>query len=405
MHAKTGLGIRRLEPVHRFLLRTAIPRRRARSRAGEPRLRPSPVGSIQRCANVRTARIEKPSRRLQPARTTDSSPQRACSGVTILVGAVTMITEKPMQSVPITILAGSDLRAAAAQGPTAGLHPLAAYKGAAIRVGDRPIVAVLCERLQRTPGFGPIRIAGPRAVYETVHEMDELIDTDGSVGENLRAAIEHHERCSGDRPMGLMATDVLAPTEGLLELREQFENSRPCALFFPLVRRPHDKSALAEFAWKPSYAIRPDCDSPAVPVLPGHLGFVDPGALRLPLLYRLIDGAYSARNRSIASKRRALIANVVLGLLGTDARLMLRLRAPTRTLTALTRGLGIARKLRTRSLRLEELESAIGHIVVRRSYRRGTVTRAIRLPLVDDLWLAEDVDTAEEQRALESQAN
>ena len=302
-----------------------------------------------------------------------------------------------MDALPLIVLGGSDRAPAPVTEHNRSLHPLTAYKGAALRVGDRPYLRVIADRLRAAGGWGPIGVAGPAHVYAGLDEALEIVDTDGSVGANLRAAVEHHLRRGGGA-LALMADDVLPRAEELTRLRAAYEEAHPQALWFPLVREPEDPEALGAHGWKPKYPIRPEPGQDPVSVLPGHLAVFDPEALRLPLLYELLDSAYRARNRSIAAKRRTILSAVLVGLLRTDARLLLGGRPPTRTASVLANGLGVARALLAKRLTFADLERAVSHIVVRRSYRRRHPTGGVRLPLVDILSLAEDVDTAEEAR-------
>jgi len=304
-----------------------------------------------------------------------------------------------MQSIPVTLLAGSDLETRPAEGPTSGLHPLCAYKGAELRLNGRPLVAHLAERLASTGGFGPIRVAGPAHVYREHCPGFEIIDTDGTVGANLRAVIEHHRHATPG-PLGLLASDVLVATDELDELRGEYERSPPCAVWFPLVVRPADPGELGAFAWKPSYRLRRSAGADPIDVLPGHFGIVDPDALRLPLLFRLLDAAYRARNHSLGRKRAAMLKAVIGGLVVTDLRLLSSFRAPTRTLEVLTNGLRVARDLRAGRLTLPGVEAALTHLVLRRSHQRAQPRRPVRLPIVEITSLAKDVDTLEELEAL-----
>ena len=294
------------------------------------------------------------------------------------------------RSIPVTILAGSDRKPGALPESGAGLHPLAVYKGVAIKIDDRPLIELLVERLAATPGFGPVAIAGPARVYGPLGLAAEIIDTDGSVGANLRAAIEAHGATNG--PMGILACDVLLTADELLRLRRLFEEL-PCALCFPFVRKPEDSRELGAFAWKPEYHVVPPGTSEPVRILPGHLGVFDPSMLRLPLLYRLFDLAYRTRNRSVAYKRAVMLRMLLASLLAQDVKLLLGLRIPSRTVTVTGSGLRLARALRAGPIQLAELERLIGNIFLRAHVPEE---RGIRLPLVDIVSLAEDIDTEEE---------
>jgi hypothetical protein len=300
-----------------------------------------------------------------------------------------------MRSIPVTILAGSDGKPGALPESGAGLHPLATYKGFAVRIDGRPLIELLVERLAGIPGFGPLAVAGPARVFAPLALGARLVDTDGSVAANLRAAIEAHQE-SGAGPLAILACDVLPTSAELADLRARYDDAPPCALWFPFVRVPADERALGAFAWKPVYRVVP-AGGEAVRILPGHLGIFEPASLRLPLLYRLLDGTYRTRNRSVAYRRAVLLRTVLLSLLAQDARLLSVLRLPSRSVTVVSSGLRLAREVRRGAIGLEELERLIGRIFLR---AHVPPEGGIRLPLVDHLSLAEDIDTEEEAREL-----
>jgi hypothetical protein len=164
------------------------------------------------------------------------------------------------------------------------------------------------------------------------------------------------------------------------------------------VKAPDDPEALGPFAWKPTYLLRPEEGAPPVRVLPGHLAILQPEALRLALLYRLINLAYRTRNRSIAHRRPIMVSSVLGTLLWHDVLELLRFHAPTRTATVLTSGLRLARRLSASELTIPELEHLLGRIFLRSD---RSVPGGLRTPLVECLALAEDVDMEEEARTLE----
>lgn len=286
-----------------------------------------------------------------------------------------------MQSVPVTILGGSDRKPGVLPESGGALHPLATYKGVAIRLGGRPLVGWLVERLLASGGFGPVTIAGPARVYAPLGLPARVLDTDASVARNLRAAIESH----GSGPLAVLSCDVLPSVRELAELRARYEEARPCALWFPLVRVPKDHSELGAFAWKPEYTVVLESRE-RVPILPGHLGILEPASLRLALLYQLLDDAYRTRNRSVAYRRGVMLRTVLLSP-----------RSPARTWRILASGLRLARELRGGRLRLGELEQLIGRIFL------ADGASGIHYPLVDMISLAEDIDTEEEARAIQGE--
>jgi hypothetical protein len=303
-----------------------------------------------------------------------------------------------MRSIPVTILAGSDRRPAHLPEGTSELHPLMSFKAARLRPGGRPLIVHLVERLSGVSGLGPVLVAGPARVYEPLVPGVRVLDTDDTVGVNLRRAIERHVASAGG-PMAILACDVLPDSAELALLRERYERDAPCALWMPFVRVPADPRALGAFAWKPTYRLRQADGAEPVRILPGHLGIVEPAALRLNLLYRLLDLAYRSRNRSIAARRLVMVRSLLASLVLRDLLELARLRAPRFTAEIVGSGLRLARELRAGRLALDELERLTGRILLHRAHAGASV----RLPVTDFVSLAEDIDTEEEARELETQ--
>ena len=296
-----------------------------------------------------------------------------------------------MHPVPITILGGRS--GSPGDLPADGLHPLPNYKAAAIQVDDRPLIAHVVERCRQVEGFGPVTIAGPSRIYAPLGLDAEIIETDGTVAENLRATIERH---GTDGPIAILASDVLLSVAELSELRGRFEADSPCALWCPFVRAPEDSATLGAFGWKPRYRIAPEDTGQPVAILPGHLCIFVPQRTRLSLLYRLLDLAYETRNRSVRHRRGVMLRKLALSLLWRDVVNLTKLRAPSSTVRVVGSGLRLAKQLRAGSIRGSELEHLIGRI-----FREQGVTGAegrYRYPIVDILNLAKDVDTIEEAR-------
>ena len=303
-----------------------------------------------------------------------------------------------MRAIPVAILGGSGGAPALLPASGAGLHPLAAYKGAALRVGGRPLIEHLVERLGAVEGFGPVTVVGPGRIYGPLGLAAEVLDSDGSVASNLRAAIE---LCAPDGgSLAVLACDVLPTGAELGQLRRLYERA-PCRFWLPFVRKPADPDQLGVFAWKPSYRMLRAPGEEPVDILPGHLCIFEPATLRLPLLFRLMDAAYRTRNRPLSTRLVALLSRALLGLLAIDLGLLVRLRAPTRTGSSVSNGLRLAAKVRAGRLEVDELRRIIATIFLRERLRDLSLDECIGFPIVDVLSLAEDVDTEEEARALE----
>lgn len=302
--------------------------------------------------------------------------------------------------IPTVILGGSDLRPAELFASGKGLHPLSTYKGVAIRIGDRPLIAHLVDRLRTCPEFDPIYIAGPERIYGREEIPVSIINTDSTFADNIRTAVDTVRRTASQPCLALVACDILPDPEELRTFLDNYQQQGECDLWYPLIRAPRDASQLRAFAWKPQYSIRPGEGKDAVRVLPGHLLIADPAALRLPFIYRLLEVAYQTRNRPVATRHRSMVRRVVLDLICQDLRQLLVLRPPTRTYTTLRNARFIARRLSAGILSQEELESALTEIAVKRDHRRHFPGRGLRLPVLEGLTFAEDIDTAEEAQEL-----
>ena len=291
----------------------------------------------------------------------------------------------PRTGIPIVILGGSDRRAAELPPSRGGQRPLKGYKGLDIRVGGSPLIELLIRRLRTCPEFDPIMIAGPARVYGALDPSVAVIDTDSTLGDNIKAAIDATLAGSGSGMgsgmVAITACDILPDPEDLRVLLDDFHGQGKCDLWFPFVRLPEDPASLGAFAWKPNYRIAPESGADQVRVLPGHLMILDPRALRMNFIYKLMEIAYHTRNRPVAVRRTSMATRVLFNLLWRDLLHLLSLRVLNLTYTVLANGLGIARKLKADTLSRGELEAAITKITVKRGHRRRFPDRRVLLPL------------------------
>lgn len=308
-----------------------------------------------------------------------------------------------MDSIPITILAGSDHTHGHLPETESELHSLSTvYKGAEVKLGDRPLIAILIERIEKSRGFGPVTIAGPASIYEPLGLKAQIVDTNGSVAVNIKAAIESHQARFGELPLALLAYDVLLESEEFDELRALYDEDAPCAIWIPFVRKPKEEEELGAFGWKPTYALVPRNESELVPILPGHIGIVRPEEMRLSILYRLFDLSYQTRNHSVKTKKRVMVRAVIGKLLLYDIQALCSFRLPRLTLSVISNGLRIADRLRRGNLSIPELERAIAGIFLHHDSEMRVAGRGVRHPIVDILNLAEDIDTEEEAADLKA---
>lgn len=306
--------------------------------------------------------------------------------------------------IPILLLAGRDRRTTVVPG---GGHVLAGYKAMDLKIAGRPMIVHLIERLREAGGFNPIFVAGPAAVYAELfeyvplggprgeHTAVRLVDTDATFGENIRAGVEVILAEHPDSYLACITTDVLPEVAELRRLLDDFERHQPLH-FWTIECRAEDDALLGRSAWKRRYRIRPEGEEKVVPTLPGHLIIVDPGALRLHLLYRLFELAYRTRNRPTTFRRVYVIRKSLGMLLAEDLKRLLRLRLPVITWGMVYNGLVVVKKLLTTGLDQREMEDRLYRIWVRTSYRRRHPERRGRVLVTDILSLGVDIDTEEE---------
>jgi hypothetical protein len=304
----------------------------------------------------------------------------------------------PDQQLPMIILGGSDRKSSRLPDGSEDKTPLSGYKGVDIRLGGRPMVEVIVERLQSVGCFDPIYIAGPAKAYDQVQCDASLIDANGSFGQNIQASMESVRAVHPDSPIGFITCDVLPEVDSLKELMAAYGRSAPCDLWFPLVQAPEEKEQLGASSWKPLYGIAPEEGAPVMRILPGHLVVVDPAALRLKFLYHLFQMAYRTRNRPIDRRRSVMVRKLLMGLLYQDLLHVLGLRFPALTWTVLRAGITAARELRDGTITRVRLEKFLREIFVKYRHQKRFPDRRVVMPMVDVLWLAKDIDTEEEAR-------
>jgi hypothetical protein len=304
----------------------------------------------------------------------------------------------PDQPIPMVILGGSDRKSTRLPDGSEDKHPLSGYKGVDIRLGGRPMIEIIAERLQAVGCFEPIYIAGPAKAYDQVQCAAARIDANGSFGHNIQTSMELVRAAHPDRPIGFITCDVLPEIDSLRLLLEDYDRAAPCDLWFPLVQAPAEKERLGASSWKPLYRIAPEEGEPAMQILPGHLVVLDPAALRLKFLYHLFQLGYRTRNRPIDRRRSVMVRSLLMQLIFQDLLHVLGLRFPALTWTVLRAGITAARELRDGTITRARLENFLREIFVKYRHRKRHPARRVVMPLVDVLWLALDIDTEEEAR-------
>lgn len=304
-------------------------------------------------------------------------------------------------SVPLIILAGSDPKPAALPESGSGLHPIRGYKGMDLTVNGEPLIDRVVDGYTASEEFSPIFIAGPVSIYGATRNGAQVIDTDGHVGENLRRAIETVEQNCGAGPLAISACDILPDPKQLNMVMADYHAHAPLDFWFPFITTPEQPQKIGASFWKPRYRVAPEPGEPAQDILPGHLAVIDPSALRMSLIYRVLELAYRTRNRPILYRQTILAFGTLAALLWRDLRNLLALRLPTFTWSVLYHSTVLALRLRKGDISAPEMAASLRKIFVFYRHRKRYPERMGRLPLMNALSLAKDIDTEEEAREAE----
>jgi hypothetical protein len=308
------------------------------------------------------------------------------------------MVERP---IPIIILGGSDRRRVRLPAEGQDKHPLSGYKGVDLRVGGRPVLAMVVERLEASGAFAPVYLAGPAEVYRPIETRAVVIDTNASFGRNIAAAMREVAARHPGSPVAFTTCDILPEVEHLRSVMADYARRAPCDLWFPLIRAPRDRTLLGASAWKPIYRVVPEPGRPPEEILPGHLLVTDVEALRLRFAKRVLDSGFSTRNRSILYRLVVGVGGLVGSIAVHDLLHVLGGRLPTLTRDTIGAGIVASMKLRKGRATIEDLERATRSIFIKREHRRMYPERRAALPILDGLSLALDIDTEEEARERE----
>ncbi|RMH15665.1 MAG: hypothetical protein D6696_20070 [Acidobacteria bacterium] len=297
---------------------------------------------------------------------------------------------------PLLILAGRDRHPGVA-GRRDG--ELAGYKAVEVRLGGRPLIAVLVERLRASGAFAPIAVAGPAEVYGPLELDARLIDTSGSFGDNLRAGVEALVAELDPEQLAITTCDVLPSSADLRRVLDDFHRHQPTDFWMP--HHPvEDPAELGSSAYKPRYGFRPPDAPRAVPTLPGHLVIVHPRAVRRSLVYRIFDLGYATRNRPVRWRRAVIVRRALGLLLAADLRRLRRGRPPLVTWSLLTAGIRLGNRLIAGDATTTEIEDLLRIMWITRRHRRRHPERRGRFAILPCSSLARDVDTEAEAREL-----
>jgi hypothetical protein len=302
--------------------------------------------------------------------------------------------------IPLVLLAGESKASTLPPG-SEGLHPLQGFKAAELQINGRPLLVEVLRRLRATEAFGPIFVAGPHRIYQSLELGDaEIVDCDGHLGQNLRVVTEYVMQKVPGQPVAFAMADILPEPVDLMRAVDDFWKGWPSD-FFMLECRV-DPQSLGSAGWKPKYWIRGEGDSQPVPCLPAHLVFADPAALRRQVLYRILDIVYRTRNASIGKRMLYMGRDLTIAMLQADWRELRAGRLPTVLFDINFYGVLFAFQL-MRGIDHVRLASLLRKVCVERSHRRLFPERRGRVAVLDVLSLARDIDTAEEARDLAAQ--
>lgn len=304
------------------------------------------------------------------------------------------------QPIPLIILAGSDPEPVVLPEAGADLHPLKGAKGMDLRIGGRPIIDLLLERVKESGCFDPVFIAGPARVYGDHRNGARVIDTDSTFGKNIEASVME---VAPESPGGIVAVttcDILPEGDELRRLMEDYFQHAPLDFWAPLILAPERPKDMGASAWKPKYQIQPTPNAEPTTLLPGHLVIADTNAVRLPLVFRTFDLAYRSRNRGVLYRTWLIATHILLGLVVQDFKHLFAFRLPDLTATVITNGVIMGFHLKDGVVTSEEMAERLRRIFVSFKHRRKYPDRKGRLPLMHALSMAKDIDTEEEAREI-----
>ena len=133
---------------------------------------------------------------------------------------------------------------------------------------------------------------------------------------------------------------------------------------------------------------------------PSHMAMVNPNALRLTLIYKSFQLAYSSRTRPVFTRFLYILSGVLFFLLKRDLANLFRLRPPLLTPIVLFNAALLSHRLGRGSITQRQVETHLHQIFGNEPHRRKYRDRTGRVPVLDGLSLALDIDTEEEAEEL-----
>lgn len=303
-----------------------------------------------------------------------------------------------LEKIPLIILAGSAKKAETIADEDA--HRLYGPKGLKIQLAGRPLIDVMIERFRQSDMFDPIFIAGPANRYGRTRGPAEVIDTDADFGRNIKAALESVVARLSPGAAMFTTCDVIPEPEELAALVDDYRSHTPLDFWFPLIRVPGEPASLGASAHKRQYMVVPDGEVAPVAILPSHMVMVNPGALRLTLIYKSFQLAYRSRTRPVFARFVYIVSGVLFFLLKRDLANLFRFKPPLLTPLVLFNAALLSHRLGRGSITQRQVETHLHQIFGNEPHRRKYRDRTGRVPVLDGLSLARDIDTEEEAEEL-----
>jgi hypothetical protein len=296
---------------------------------------------------------------------------------------------------PLIILAGGARDDEAVRGET---DRIAGPKGITIQLDGRPLIDVVVERFTACGGFDPILIAGPVERYGASRGPATVVDTDVDFAGNIRAGLAGIPDSVAPGPVFFASCDVIPVVEELRGVMDDYHEHTPLDFWYPQIRVPEDKKLLGSSAYKRRYLIRPEGEERVVETLPGHLLAIDPQVVRRSLFYRCFELAYQSRTQPVAWRFLSISGGTLLQLVREDIRSLASGRLPFHLWEILGNGFRLAWGLARGGITQANVERFLGKTFSTRRHRRRFPDRGGRIPILDALSLARDIDTKAEAR-------
>lgn len=306
--------------------------------------------------------------------------------------------DRSFQKIPLIILAGSAKKAETIEDEHS--HRLYGPKGLKIQLAGRPLIDVIIERFRQNGSFDPIFVAGPANRYGERRGPATVIDTDADFGRNIKRGLESVVARLSPGAAAFTTCDVIPEPAELEALVEDYRSHLPLDFWFPLIRVPDDPAELGASRDKRQYRIVPEEESEPVSILPSHLVVVDPQALRFTLIYKSFQLAYRSRTRPVLARFLYIASGVLFFLLRRDLMNLVRLKPPFLTPIVLFNAALLSHRLGSGSITQRQVETHLHQIFGNEPHRRKYRDRTGRVPVLEGLSLARDIDTEEEAEEL-----